>query len=166
MDKKKLISLIIFVIGLTALASGVIFLVINLNQGPSLADGEYLVSVDEWILDGGVETNCAIVNSMDIVMDEGDTEDGGGDKNAEETNCIPSVFWNFTEIGKGTLTTNNHVNDYDFIWALEDGKLLIETDWLYKLEDEYEYALDQNNGTLTLTKGDETIVFRAIFEVE
>ena len=31
----------------------------------------------------------------------------------------PSVIWNFTEIGKGTLTTNNHENDYDFIWAID-----------------------------------------------
>ena len=27
----------------------------------------------------------------------------------------PSVIWQFTEIGKGKLTTNNHQNDYDFI---------------------------------------------------
>ncbi len=147
MDKKKLISLIVFIIGLIALISGIIFLILNLNQGPSLADGEYLVSAEEWVLDEG--TNC---------IEEG--------ADMEEANCLPSVIWDFTEIGKGTLTTNNHVNDYDFIWALEDGKLLIETDWLYKLENEYEYAIDQNNGTLTLTRGDETLVFRAYFETK
>lgn len=72
------------------------------------------------------------------------------------------VIWDFTEIGKGTLTTNNHLNDYDFIWALEDGKLKIETDWLYDLENEYEYTLDQNAKTLTLTSGED--VYRFIAE--
>ncbi|MBQ6128019.1 hypothetical protein IJQ51_01920 [Candidatus Saccharibacteria bacterium] len=52
------------------------------------------------------------------------------------------VIWQFTEIGKGKLTTNNHVNDYDFIWAIEGGKLKIETDWLYELEDEFDYEID------------------------
>lgn len=61
------------------------------------------------------------------------------------------VVWDFTEIGKGTLTTNGHENDYEFKWALEDGKLKIETDWLYELENEYDYALDQSNGKLTLS---------------
>lgn len=69
------------------------------------------------------------------------------------------VVWKFTEIGKGTLTTNNHTNDYDFIWALEDGKMRIETDWLYDLENEYEYSLDQNSGVLTLKDGDKTYKF-------
>ena len=71
----------------------------------------------------------------------------------------PSVVWNFTEIGKGTLTTNNHLNDYEFIWALEDGKLKIETEWLYTMDNEFEYSLDQSNNTLKLTDGDETIEF-------
>ena len=55
-----------------------------------------------------------------------------------------SVIWQFTEIGKGTLTTNNHLNDYDFIWTIENGKLKIETSWLYNLNDEYEYKIDDN----------------------
>lgn len=71
------------------------------------------------------------------------------------------VIWDFTEIGKGTLTTNNHKNDYSFIWALEDGKLLIETDWLYNLENEYEYSLDQGSGVLTLTADDKIYKFVA-----
>ena len=71
------------------------------------------------------------------------------------------VVWDFTEIGKGKLTTNNHINDYDFIWSLEDGKLKIETDWLYNLENEYEYALDQNAKTLTLTSGEDVYRFTA-----
>ena len=71
------------------------------------------------------------------------------------------VVWNFTEIGKGKLTTNAHENDYDFKWAIEDGKLKIETDWLYELDNEYEYSLDQGNGVLTLTDDDESYRFVA-----
>lgn len=52
------------------------------------------------------------------------------------------VVWHFTEIGKGTLTTNGHINDYDFIWAIENGKLKIETAWLYDLNDEFDYKID------------------------
>lgn len=75
-----------------------------------------------------------------------------------------SVVWDFTEIGKGTLTTNNHENDYDFIWSLEDGKLKVETDWLYDLDNEFSYTLDQSAGTLTLTDNDGEYVFVANFD--
>ncbi len=71
----------------------------------------------------------------------------------------PSVIWKFTEIGKGTLTTNDHLNDYDFAWALEDGKLKINTEWLYTLNNEFDYELNQSSNTLTLTSGDEEIIF-------
>ena len=74
-----------------------------------------------------------------------------------EREDTPGVIWNFTEIGKGTLTTNNHTNDYDFIWSLEEDELKIETDWLYALDDTYNYVLDQSNATLTLN---DAIVFR------
>ena len=121
---KKRVSLIVFIIGLLTLIAGVVFLIVRLNAGPSVADGEYLVSVGEW-------------------------------KEQDE----PSVIWNFTEIGKGTLTTNNHTNDYDFVWAIEDGKLKVNTEWLYTLNDEFDYALDQNGNMLTLTRGDETFTF-------
>jgi len=73
----------------------------------------------------------------------------------------PSVVWQFTEIGKGTLTTNNHTNDYDFIWALDGNKLKIETAWLYNLENEYTYSLDQSGKTLSLTANNQTITFVA-----
>ena len=63
----------------------------------------------------------------------------------------PSVVWNFTEIGKGTLTTNSHLNDYDFIWRIDGDTLKIETKWLYELNDEYTYKLDQGKNTLTLS---------------
>ena len=70
-----------------------------------------------------------------------------------------SVIWQFTEIGKGTLTTNNHLNDYDFLWAIDGDTLKIETAWLYDLEDEYIYKLDQSANTLTLTAADQATVF-------
>ena len=121
---KKRVSLIVFIIGLLTLIAGVVFLIVRLDAGPSVANGEYLVSVGEW-------------------------------KEQDE----PSVIWNFTEIGKGTLTTNNHTNDYDFIWAIEDGKLKVNTEWLYTLNDEFDYTLDQNGNMLTLTRGDEETIF-------
>ena len=71
----------------------------------------------------------------------------------------PSVVWTFSEVGKGTLTTNNHLNDYGFTWAIDGDKLLIETEWLYTLNDAYEYQLDQGANTLTLKDGDKKIVF-------
>ena len=71
----------------------------------------------------------------------------------------PGIVWNFTEIGTGTLTTNDHLNDYDFAWALEDGKLKINTEWLYTLNDEFDYTLDQTGNMLTLVNGDEEIIF-------
>lgn len=80
----------------------------------------------------------------------------------------PSVIWNFTEVGKGKLTTDNHLNDYDFIWRLQDGKLLVETEWLYDLNDEFDYTVDQGENTLTITKPDKTleIKFKAVKKSE
>ncbi len=132
------------------LVAGVVFLIVRLTASPSIADGEYLVSVGEWTMRGGncvqskcgSDTKCVGPNGESMML----CEDSG-------------VIWNFTEIGKGTLTTNNHLNDYDFIWALEDGKLQVQTDWLYTLDNTYEYTLDQGSGTLTLTTGNETITF-------
>ncbi|MBQ3473930.1 hypothetical protein IJH24_00660 [Candidatus Saccharibacteria bacterium] len=66
----------------------------------------------------------------------------------------PDVVWVFTEIGKGKLTTNNYKNTYDFIWAIDGNKIKIETDWLYTLNDEFEYRID--NGNLILTQDDST----------
>ena len=71
----------------------------------------------------------------------------------------PTVIWNFTEIGKGTLTTNFHINDYNFIWRIDGDTLKIETDWLYDLNDEYTYKLDQGKNTLTLTSASGDINF-------
>ncbi len=153
MKKKDIISLIVFIVGIITLIVGVVFLVITMLSKPGLQDGEYLISAKEWVLEGE-ETNC---------LSPSDEE--------SETNCIDgvsssNVIWKFTEIGKGTLTTNNHLNDYDFIWALEDGKLKIKTDWLYDLENEYDYDLNQKEGILTLTADEDTFKFVANFESE
>ncbi len=68
----------------------------------------------------------------------------------------PEVIWNFTEIGKGTLTTNNHIDDHEFKWSIENGKLKIETEWLYTLYDELAYTLDQKAQTLEVQREDGT----------
>lgn len=143
-SKKTLISIIVLIIGAVTLVIGLVFLILNLNRAPGLQDGEYLVSAKEWVLVSGTE--CVTPET--------------------ESECPPSVLWQFTEIGKGTLTTNNHLNDYDFIWALEDGKLKIETAWLYTLNDEYDYELKQNTGELVLKNGEQEFVLRASFESE
>ena len=119
MKKKQILSIIVFIIGLIALIVGVVFLILDLNKGVSLQDGEYLVSVDSWVKE-----------------DE------------------PGVIWTFTEIGKGKLTTNNYLNSYDFIWAIEDNKFKIVTDWLYTLNDEFKYRID--SGNLILIQDDST----------
>lgn len=59
-----------------------------------------------------------------------------------EREDIPGVVWSFTEIGKGSLTTDAHTNDYDFIWEIDGDKLKIETDWLYTINDEFEYKIE------------------------
>lgn len=69
------------------------------------------------------------------------------------------VVWRFTEIGKGELTTNNGLNTYDFIWAIQGNELKIETDWLYKLNNNYEYKLNQDTRTLVLSSGEGEVVF-------
>lgn len=147
---KKRVSLIVFIIGLLTLIAGVVFLIVRLTAKPGVADGEYLVSVGEWKIKGGecLQSKCS--GNIKCIDENGESAmvcDGD------------NVIWNFTEIGKGTLTTNNHVNDYDFVWALEDGKLKINTEWLYTLSDEFEYTLDQNGNVLILTRGDEKVEF-------
>lgn len=63
----------------------------------------------------------------------------------------PTVVWVFSEVGSGALTTDNHGNDYPFIWAMEGDKLKVETEWLYGFDNEYTYQLDQGAQTLTLS---------------
>lgn len=78
----------------------------------------------------------------------------------------PSVVWTFDEIGKGKLTTNANKNTYDFIWSLDDKELKIETKWLYTLNNEYTYELDQSNKTLTLTHESDNFNFVAASSVD
>ncbi len=124
--KKKIIFISVFAVGLATLIAGAVFLILNLTRGTDVADGEYLISVEKWVLSDS-----------------------------------DRVEWKFTEIGKGTLTTNAHENDYDFLWSLEDGKMKVETDWLYDLENEYDYKLDQNAGELILSADGEEHKFVA-----
>lgn len=123
--KKKVLYIGVFVIGVVMLIVGAVFLVLGLMRGAAVADGEYLVAAKNWTL-----TDC------------------------ENDDC-DKVVWNFTEIGKGTLTTDGGEHNYDFKWAIEDGKLLIQTDWLYELNDEYNYSLNQGSSVLTLVADDE-----------
>lgn len=147
---KKRISLIVFIIGIITLLAGVVFLMVKIVTTPSTTDGEYLVSIGKWEREGTECTQSKCAEDTKCL-----------DENGESViQCNDSgVIWNFTELGKGTLTTNNHINDYDFRWAIEDGKIIIETDWLYTLNNEFEYRLDQNNKTLTIVKDGEDIKF-------
>ena len=57
------------------------------------------------------------------------------------------------------LENSDGENEYDFKWAFDDNKLKIDTDWLYTLNDEYEFSLDQETKTFTISNDDETITF-------
>ena len=70
-----------------------------------------------------------------------------------------SVVWDFTEVGKGTLTTNDHVNNYDFTWLLDGDQLKIDTAWLSTLNDEFTYHLDQSKNQLEIEGADGTLIF-------
>ena len=129
---------------------------------PGVADGEYLVTAGSWVLEDG--SNCLEVVEEETEIEtnsEGETIES--DSVSGEANCEggSGVIWNFTEIGKGTLTTNKHLNDYEFAWALDDDKMIIQTDWLYELDNEYDYKLDQNTGTLVLSDGEKEYRFVA-----
>lgn len=77
-----------------------------------------------------------------------------------------SVIWKFTEAGKGTLTTNGHTNDYDFVWIIDGDKLKIETKWLYDLNNEYTYKIDQGNKVLTLSANGNEYIFHGVDNTE
>ena len=136
MNKKKF-SLIVFIIGILTLIGGGVALILNFVLKPDMRDAEYLVKMGEWVM-------------------ESDDPEAGAE----------NVVWTFTEIGKGKLTTNNHLNDYDFIWAMEGETLKIETKWLYDLNDEYTYKINQGEKTLTLTSEDGEYKFRAVEKQE
>lgn len=156
MNKKCVFSITTFIIGIIALIAGVVFLVIRLINVNSMQDGEFLVSIGEWVKENGKCEQLKCAENTKCMDENGESalrcEDGG-------------VIWNFTEIGKGTLTTNDHLNDYDFSWALENGKIIIKTDWLYTMNDEFDYELDKNNNILTITReGEEAVKFVPVAE--
>lgn len=147
---KKRVSIVAMIIGLITLVGSVVFLIVRLTAGPSIADGEFLVSVGKWKKEGSDCEQAKCIDGVKCLGTDGEPV----------TICKDDgVIWDFTEMGKGTLTTNDHVNDYNFIWAIEDDKLKIETEWLYALENEYEYTLDQNAKTLTLKDGNDEVKF-------
>jgi hypothetical protein len=146
MNKQKF-SLIVFIIGIITLIAGVVALVLNFVIKPDMRDAEYLVKMEEWVLQ----------------PDFGEQEEG---TEVRSETIDTNVIWKFTEIGKGTLTTNNHVNDYDFIWAIDGDTLKIETKWLYDLNNEYNYKINQSEKTLTLTAGETEYKFNAVEKQE
>lgn len=152
--RQKLVAITVFVIGLAMLVTGAVLLILKLTAEPKISDAEYLISVGKWRLEDG--TNCTDKTESDEPTDEQAEAEQG------EANCLPSVVWNFTEAGKGTLTTNNHLNDYDFIWTIEGETLKIETSWLYTLNDEFSYGIDRENETLVLTRGEEKTTFKKL----
>ena len=161
MEKKKRFSFIIFVIGILVLVFGLVLILLKLiNIDDRMQDGEYLIEKGEWVLSKTSLSSESEPTESDFVTN---CESG-----SETTNCLEEakVIWNFTEIGKGKLTTNAHLNDYDFIWAIEDNKLKMETSWLYPLENEFEYSLDQESGRLKLTNGEKTYFFTAVMNSE
>lgn len=73
-----------------------------------------------------------------------------------EKSGASKVKWIFKEDGKGTLTTNNMINDYEFTWELENDTLKISTAWLYSLEDEFSFSLNREENSFTVvSKEDE-----------
>ena len=137
---KRRVPIIVFIVGMVMLVAGVATLLVRFLTPDRARDAEFLVEAGEWALEGSEK--CA------------ETE------GSEEKTCEPAVVWKFTEVGKGTLTTNGHINDYEFIWAIEGETLKIETAWLYDLNDEFKYELDQENYVLKLMRGDEMFTFK------
>ena len=128
LSKFRKISIAVLVIGMLAIASGGGFLAYKLlTQQEVSDDAAYLVEVGKW-----------------------------------QRENEPSVVWDFTDAatsdaaGKGSLTTNDHVNDYDFAWAIDGDQLAINTDWLYEMNDDFTYTLDQQAQKLTLARDGET----------
>lgn len=126
MDKKKRISIIVFIIGIILAIAGVVVLVINIMAKNTTDNAEFLISTGAW-----------------------------------QRQDQPDVIWKFTEAGKGSLTTNNHQNDYDFVWMLDGDTIKIRTNYLYEKEDEFTYKIDQSAKTLTLKSGDKEYIFTA-----
>lgn len=72
----------------------------------------------------------------------------------------PTVIWTFRADGTGEVTTNKS-NYYNTTWELTEDEsaqtLSITTDWLYELNDSFEFALDRETNSFTVkNKSDET----------
>ena len=147
-NSKKTISIIALVLGIIIFVAGLVMLIMTLAKGSALSDADYLISAKEWRLSD--DKNCEEKSNDD----------------SDAANCESGVIWKFTEVGKGSLTTNNHTNDYSFIWELENDTMKVETDWLYTLNNEYTYKLDKNAGTLTLETDDETVTLKRVEDEE
>ena len=76
---------------------------------------------------------------------------------AWEKQGAPTVIWTFRADGSGEITTNKQ-NYYSMKWSLEQDNLLnIKTDWLYELNNSFEFSYDKENDRFTVkNKGDET----------
>ncbi len=133
---KKKISIVVLVLGILALIAGVTMLVLKLTKTPPVSDGDFLVQGNNWTL-------------VDCSSSAGD---------------CGNVVWSFTEIGKGSLTTNDGQNNYDFSWTIDGDRLTIVTDWLYELRNEYTYELDRDKKTLKLTDENSVRTFTGSFD--
>lgn len=80
------------------------------------------------------------LSDADFLVSVGTWEKSGASK----------VKWIFKENGKGSLTTNDALNFYDFTWTLDNGTLKISTDWLYTLEDEFSFTLNREENSFTV----------------
>ena len=152
--KAKLITgITTAVLGAGALAASLAFFIIDTNSKPGIRDAEFLVEKGTWVMQPDTQKSAP----TDCVSSENDES-----INPEPFDCLTpaskeeKVIWSFTEIGKGTLTTNNHIDDHEFKWSIENGKLKIETEWLYTLYDELTYTLDQKAQTLEVQREDGT----------
>jgi hypothetical protein len=146
MNKQKF-SLIVFIIGMITLVAGAVALILSFVIKPDMRDAEFLVEMREWVM-------------------QADSNETSEEENTEADSIAGNVIWTFTEIGKGTLTTNNHANDYDFIWAIEGDTLKIETKWLKDLNDEFTYKINQGEKKLTLTSDETEYVFLANVDLD
>ncbi|MBQ3293699.1 hypothetical protein IJG96_01010 [Candidatus Saccharibacteria bacterium] len=76
---------------------------------------------------------------------------------AWEKQGAPTVIWTFRTDGSGEITTNKQ-NYYSMKWSLEQDTLLsIKTDWLYELNNSFDFAYDKDSDSFTVkNKDDET----------
>ncbi|MBR3204184.1 hypothetical protein IKF81_00680 [Candidatus Saccharibacteria bacterium] len=69
----------------------------------------------------------------------------------------PSVIWTFNEQGKGEITTNKS-NYYEMEWELSDKTLKIDTNWLYELNDSFDFFLNREEKSFTvINRSDNTV---------